>query len=72
MEQLCEYLKGQIFEYDLTDDMVVSLDLQKRKAQFIDFHNFKENENQKNQEQMFYSGSRVALGTKRKCSYDNF
>ncbi len=29
LEQLCEHLKGKILEYDITEDMAISSDLQK-------------------------------------------
>ena len=45
LEQLNEHLKGKILEYDVTEDMAISSDLQEHKTRFIDFHIFKEKEN---------------------------
>lgn len=72
LEQLNEHLKGKILEYDVTADMAISSDLQEHKTRFIDFHIFKEKENLRNQEPMFYNGVQVAFRYENKCTYDNF
>ena len=72
LEQLNEHLKGKILEYDVTEDMAISSDLQEHKTRFIDFHIFKEKENLRNQEPMFYNGVQVAFRYENKCTYDNF
>jgi len=72
LEQLCEHLKGKILEYDVTEDMTIPTDLQNRKKQFIDFHIFKEKENLRNMEPMFYHGTQVAFRYENKCPYNNF
>lgn len=72
LEQLCEHLKGKIIEYDVTEDMTISSDLQKHKTQFIDFHIFKKKENLRNQEPMFYHGAQVIFRYENKCTYNNF
>ena len=72
LEQLNEHLKGKILEYDVTEDMAISSDLQEHKTRFIDFHIFKEKENLRNQEPMFYNGVQVAVRYENKCTYDNF
>lgn len=72
LEQLCEYLKGKIVEYDVTENMTISPDLQKYKMQFLDFHIFKEKENLRNQEPIFYNGVQVVFRYENKCTYDNF
>ena len=72
LEQLNEHLKGKILEYDVTEDMAISSDLQEHKTRFIDFHVFKEKENLRNQEPMFYNGVQVAVRYENKCTYDNF
>lgn len=72
LEQLNERLKGKILEYDVTEDMAISSDLQEHKTRFINFHIFKEKENLRNQEPMFYNGIQVAFRYENKCTYDNF
>ena len=72
LEQLNEHLKGKILEYDVTEDMAISSDLQEHKTRFIDFHILKEKENLRNQEPMFYNGVQVAFRYENKCTYDNF
>ena len=72
MEQLCERLKGKILEYDVTEDMTISPDLQKYKMQFVNSHILKEKEILRNQTPMFYHGAQVVLRYENKCTYDNF
>lgn len=72
LEQLNEHLKGKILEYDVTEDMAISSDLQKHKREFIEFHKFKEEENLRSEDPLFYNGAEVIFKYKNKCTYDNF
>lgn len=72
LEQLNEYLKGKILEYDVTEDMAMSSDLQKHKTQFVNSHIIKEKEKLRSQEPMFYHGTQIVFRYENKCTYDNF
>lgn len=72
LEQLNENLKGKILEYDVTEDMAISSDLQEHKIRFIDYHILKEKEGIRNQEPMFYNGVQVIFRYDNRCTYDNF
>lgn len=72
LEKICELLKGKVTEYEVTEDMILPSDIATKKQRFIDFQIFKEKENLRNSEPMFYNGAQVEFRYTNNCTYDNF